>query len=323
MNLAPQLLAAAERPITWEEVPCPLCDSPRWQTLVEAPDPLPGERGLWFAVVQCQSCGLCFTNPRPDTDSIRRFYPPAYRPHQVASTEVRRRRERRPPRLPRGLIRQHLPLRSQSQNRLLDFGCGGGSFLEQMRRLGWQVTGVDIATTAVERLRQDLGLRALTGSLPHPELRPGSFDAVTMWHALEHVHVPRVVLKAAYDLLVPGGRLIVAVPNIDSLPFRWFGAAWCGLDLPRHLTHFDPATLVRILMQSGFEIDALRLIRHSSWLRRSAGLACERGRKKLRNRLLWFKPFSRLASWYGYLTGQSDAMLAAATKPASPRSRTA
>src|SRR5436305_265043 len=80
----------------------------------------------------------------------------------------------------------------------------------------------------------------------------------------------RRVLRAAYDLLAPGGRLMVAVPNIESAAFQWFGPAWFGLDLPRHLTHFTPPTLRAMFDAAGFRVARLRLIRHSDWLRSSA-----------------------------------------------------
>src|SRR5262249_34256030 len=127
--------------------------------------------------------------------------------------------------------------------RLLDFGCGGGSFLERMHKQGWSRVGLDTSEAAVRSIRSELGLAAPVGTLPHPELAPESFDVITMWHALEHVHAPLDVLREAHRLLAPGGRLLVAVPNIASWPFRWFGRDWFGLDLPRHLTHFEPETL--------------------------------------------------------------------------------
>src|SRR5437588_3972751 len=71
------------RAIEWEEPSCLLCMSRNWSALVEAPDSAPGGTGLWFVVVQCQECGLCFTNPRPSPDCIGRFYPAAYRPHRI------------------------------------------------------------------------------------------------------------------------------------------------------------------------------------------------------------------------------------------------
>ena len=123
-----------------------------------------------------------------------------------------------------------------------------------MAEQGWQVTGLDAAVGAVARVR-DQGLFALEGSLPHPHLRAASFDVVTMWHSLEHVHAPLAILREAFRLLVPGGKLVVAVPNRASWAATAFGPVWFGLDLPRHLTHFDPETLAKMLTASGFRVD--------------------------------------------------------------------
>ena len=257
--------------IEWEETPCLLCNGRRWSLLLEAADYLPGSSGLRFAVVQCHDCGLCFTNPRPSSASIGQFYPPIYRPHQAKASTKRFRVSalwRRPER-----EQQVIPW--HGRGRLLDFGCGGGAFLERMHRRGWQVTGLDSAPMVVARVRRDRGLHALVGSLPHPQLQRGSFDVITMMHSLEHVHEPLEVLRAAHALLAPGGRLVVAVPNIDSLPFRWFGMAWYALDLPRHLTHFSPQTLPLILQRAGFRPHPLQMVRHAKWMRASAARALE------------------------------------------------
>ncbi|GIW80902.1 MAG: hypothetical protein KatS3mg105_2709 [Gemmatales bacterium] len=297
---------ASELGVEWEETVCLLCGCARWTHVVEAPDRAEGGSGLWFAVVRCVDCGLCFTNPRPSRQTISRFYPSHYQPHRLKSKRggVRLGSSRSP----RKWLKWH------GQGRLLDFGCGGGSFVERMARQGWQVTGIDMSENAVRRVRDELGLPALVGTLPHPELSPESFDVVTMWQSLEHVHDPLGVLRQARRLLVPGGKLIVAVPNILSLPFRWFGPAWYGLDLPRHLTHFDPQTLSGMLQRAEFDIQSIKMIRHSGWLRSSARLAAAsrqgpRWRWWLRN-----KPFSRLASWYSYLCQMGDCILAEAVK---------
>jgi 2-polyprenyl-3-methyl-5-hydroxy-6-metoxy-1,4-benzoquinol methylase len=180
-----------------------------------------------------------------------------------------------------------------------------------MHGLGWKVTGLDVSPVAVERIRTHLGLHALTGSLPHPELSPGSFDVVTMWHSLEHVHDPLAVLRAASQLLTPGGRLLVAVPNVDSLPFRWFGPAWLGLDLPRHLTHFTPATLSASVRAAGFRVKALRMLAHARWLRASAELARQQG---VRTHWPRWKVASRMISRYCVLMRQADCMLLTAER---------
>jgi SAM-dependent methyltransferase len=299
--------------VEWEEVACNLCGSDDWSPLVEAPDQAPGGTGLWFAVVQCQRCGLCFTNPRPNEASIAQFYPPEYKPHRSKGEDCKSQNANC--KLGIGGYGQkglHIPW--QGQGRLLDFGCGSGRFLERMRRRGWKVTGLDTSALAVHRVQSNLGLPVLLGSLPHSELEPESFDVVTMWQSLEHVHDPRAVLRETNKLLVDGGKLFITTPNIDSLAFRWFGPAWYGLDLPRHLTHFTPTTLQVMLERAGFRVQEVRMVRHSSWLRASARLTSRFPFKSSWRRWLSRKPVSRLATWYSYWTRQADCILATAVK---------
>jgi SAM-dependent methyltransferase len=136
-----------------------------------------------------------------------------------------------------------------------------------------------------------------------------------MWHSLEHVHWPLQVLREVFRLLVPGGHLLIAVPNIDSLSFRWFGSAWYGLDLPRHLLHFSPWTLHLMLEQVGFRVSPIRLIPHRRWCQISSRLSYHQGGSPRWHRLLAFKPLSHLATWYGHLTGQSDAIVVRGQRP--------
>ncbi|MCS6851550.1 MAG: class I SAM-dependent methyltransferase [Gemmataceae bacterium] len=296
-------------PVEWEETPCLLCGGRNWSPLLEAQDLRVGGSGCWFRVVQCQDCGLCFTNPRPSPRSIGQFYPQDYwtRP----GWRARGRRSRGWSSWRRGWPeRTHLEV--QGKGRLLDFGCGAGSFLERMRRQGWQVTGIDVSPRAVELVRRGLGLPAVIGSLPHPDFAPASFDVITMWHSLEHVHQPLAVLRAARQLLAPGGRLLVAVPNIDSLPFRWFRAAWFGLDLPRHLIHFSPWTLQAMLEKGGFRPGPVRHVRQASWLRSSARLACAMGHGPNWLRWLRRRPLAGVASWYSCYARQSDCLFVTA-----------
>jgi 2-polyprenyl-3-methyl-5-hydroxy-6-metoxy-1,4-benzoquinol methylase len=292
--------------IEWEEPNCLLCSGRRWSQLVEAPDTIEGGSRLWFAVVQCQDCGLCFTNPRPNLQSIGQFYPPAYWPARAASPHDRKATGWRLGRRWFRFLQESWLLPLRGGGRLLDFGCGGGAFLQRMHRCGWQVTGLDVSAKVIQRIRSELGLRALVGSLPHPELVPESFDLVTMWHSLEHVHNPREILQQTHALLAPGGQLQVAVPNIDSRPFHWFAHCWYGLDLPRHLTHFSPRTLRSMLERTGFRVRSIRMVRSSAWLRWSARLAGSNRRASRWQRWLEGKSASRLATWYSYVTDQSD-----------------
>jgi SAM-dependent methyltransferase len=314
------LEATADRdpPFTWEETPCPLCGQEAGAPVLEAADPLPASAGLVFAIVRCASCGLTYTNPRPDERGISRFYPADYHPHRRGCKVRQARRPGsfwsrvfgRPCRERRGALPWPGP------GRLLDFGCGTGNFLKLMADQGWQVTGLDAAVGAVGSVREEHGLTALVGTLPHPDLRPGSFDVITMWQSLEHVHRPLAILREAYRLLVPGGKLIVATPNIDSLPFRLFGKSWFALDLPRHLTHFTPVTLTAMLNCAGFRTEPVRHLRHGDWLRSSAKLAVRQGTAGLLTGVLQWKPAAKVAAWMCYVGGVSDCIMCVAERPA-------
>ena len=293
-------------------------DAPVEREAADASPP-PGVPAQTFAVARCVECGLSFTNPRPSPEAIGDFYPDDYRPHR----RPRKLREagRSASAWGRWTGRRH-PERDGDlpwvgRGRLLDFGCGGGSYLKRMADRGWSVTGLDSAVGAVRSVQSELGLHTLAGTLPHPELPPGSFDVVTLWQSIEHVHEPLTILREAFKLLTPGGKLVIACPNADSWPARAFGRDWFALDVPRHLTHFTPTTLTTMLTAAGFRVEALRQVRHSDWLRSSARLASRTPGAKLWKRALTIKPLAKAAAWATYLLGASDCMLAVAGRPES------
>lgn len=180
-----------------------------------------------------------------------------------------------------------------------------------MQKRGWDVTGLDVSREMIDRIRDELGIRAYVGTLPHLELEPESFDVITMWHSLEHVHEPAPLLREARRLLAPGGKIVIAVPNIDSLPFRWFGKDWFGLELPRHLTHFTPSSLLQMLQRCGFATEPIRFIRHAKWLRTSAERVCSRGGPTpWWVRLLRYRLPAAAVTWYSWFTQQTDCLLA-------------
>lgn len=238
--------AGAPAPPAPERCPHP---GDRVTTLLRARDYVSGEP---FEVAECASCGIAVTLPRPGDAEIAGYYPPEYYGKPGA---------RRFPAAVEALQRALFAGRARAVERLaggrgrvLDVGCGPGLLLQAFRRRGWTVAGTELTESSAAHARAVLGIPVHVGpveSWPWPERH---FDAVTLWHVLEHWPDPRVVLRAARRLLRPGGVLAVGVPNFGSVEARAARAAWFHLDVPRHLAHFTPASLGCALAGTGLDV---------------------------------------------------------------------
>jgi 2-polyprenyl-3-methyl-5-hydroxy-6-metoxy-1,4-benzoquinol methylase len=138
--------------------------------------------------------------------------------------------------------------------RVLDVGCGRGLLLAQLRQRGWEVQGTELSEQSAAYPRDVLGIPVHIGDLADLHLPSEQFDAVVMWHVLEHVPDPAVVLAEVARLLRPGGIFLVAVPNFGSLEARFTRDKWFHLDVPRHLNHYTPAVLYRSLAAAGLRV---------------------------------------------------------------------
>lgn len=139
------------------------------------------------------------------------------------------------------------------QGSLLDIGCGTGAFLHYMKQLGWQVTGLEPDDTARNNAKTLYNIEPLP-STELFSLPPQQFDAITMWHVLEHVHALHDYLRQIKTLLKPEGSLLIAVPNYTSSDAEHYGPFWAAYDVPRHLYHFSPDAMETLLKQHKIRI---------------------------------------------------------------------
>ena len=212
---------------------------------------LPGE----FKVVRCSVCGLMRTNPRPTPETIGYYYPPGYSPHQQRSTDTSLSfRDRIAARVHTLMNAWRIP--KISPGRLLEFGCGSGSYLRWMARQGWDVAGVEASPVAAETVRA-LGFPVHAGTVE--TLPPVSipYDLNVGWMALEHLHRPIEALQRLASGTRDNGWLAVSVPNAASREFKWFGDSWYALELPRHLYHFTPQTITELLGKGGWRVQEI------------------------------------------------------------------
>lgn len=237
-------------------VACDLCGSHDCERLFEAKDRLHGTPGV-FTYVRCVRCGLVYMNPRIVPEDLARIYPDDYGPHQTAG-KARRSGRALTAELKRIPFACSLCAELTAGSRLLDVGCGAGAFLSLMHKAtGCVVCGVDNSEAAVTAARQMYGIEVFHGTLPEAPFADGSFDAITAWSFLEHVPNPRQVVRKISQLLKPGGRCIIGVPNVASFNARVFGDRWYHLDCPRHLHLFSPDTLSRLMTENGLAVDGI------------------------------------------------------------------
>ncbi len=190
--------------------------------------------------------------------------------------------------------------------RILDVGCGNGTWLMKMAALGWEVAGVEPGLQAAQAA-QAAGLAVQHGTLETVDYAPGSFDVVRIWHVLEHVPQPLATLRQAYRLLKPGGQLIIGVPNIGGWLARLAGPFWFDLDVPRHVWHWTPQPLAVLVERAGLRIERLRHGYYGSysalrslmyWTERHDAADHSR-RTRWQQRLIWLRRQKVLAPLHG------------------------
>jgi SAM-dependent methyltransferase len=137
---------------------------------------------------------------------------------------------------------------------VLDIGCGRGSLLAELAGLG--ARGIGLERAAPGSFRGHAGVELRLGELTEQRFPAAGFDAVVLWHVLEHLGNPQAALVEIGRIIKPGGLLVIAVPNNASWQARFFGRYWFHLDVPRHLHFFGHAGLLRLLRQQGYEVQA-------------------------------------------------------------------
>lgn len=209
-----------------------------------------------FSLMQCQSCGLRTTSPAPPPEKIAKYYEsPEYlshanKPHGLLSRTYNWVRNR----AIRGkhkLLSKHV-----AQGHVLDMGCGTGEFLHHLNSRGYHVEGVELSLKAREQAIASYGLRVLPSldQLTNKE----HYQAITLWHVLEHMPDPRDTMKRLYALLADRGVLIIAVPDHESWDAEHYGPYWAAWDVPRHLHHFRQKDVARLLHEHGFSLLEVR-----------------------------------------------------------------
>lgn len=156
-------------------------------------------------------------------------------------------------------VRELLHLEPGMPFRLLDVGCSSGALLLSAKKEGIEAEGVEPAIRAAEAARA-AGLTVFAGTLHDARYPAGRFHAVTMMEVIEHLRRPVDVIKEIWNILVPGGILVIGTGNADSWTVSIMRERWDYFHMERyggHISFFTPRSLERLAGQCGFRIERL------------------------------------------------------------------
>jgi 2-polyprenyl-3-methyl-5-hydroxy-6-metoxy-1,4-benzoquinol methylase len=236
---------------------CPVCDSELIQEQLTAKDHTVSQKD--FSIWHCNACTARFTQDVPAQDAIGAYYASD---NYISHSDTKK-----------GIINSlyHLVRKRTLNSKLrlvinetgklkadiLDIGCGTGAFLHTMKEAGWAITGLEPDAVARTKASELYNI--------HPQepgklfvLNAASYNAITMWHVLEHVHELHAYIKQIAALLAPGGKSFIAVPNYTSKDANIYKEHWAAYDVPRHLYHFSPQSMEKLLSMHGLKLTAVK-----------------------------------------------------------------
>ncbi|SEG26565.1 class I SAM-dependent methyltransferase [Algoriphagus boritolerans] len=240
---------------------CPLCKSGRFLNYTEITDHAVTRET--FILCKCSDCQLLFTNPRPSTTQIGPYYNfPEYFSHADKAKNLTQwiYQKTRNYNISKKVdfIQQF-----KKKGKLLDYGCGTGEFLKEAKSRGWKIAGIEPNEKARNQAR--LKLKDKVKYSLEEIKKEASFDIITLYHVLEHIHDLRKTIKKLLNHLKSDGYLIIAVPNYESHDAKKYGKYWAGWDVPRHLYHFNTAAIESFKNEFDLELCSVKPMKLDSF----------------------------------------------------------
>lgn len=212
--------------------------------------------GESFALNRCESCNFLFTNPRPAPQDLGKYYESE---DYVSHTDEGNNLVNRIYKIVRSYTLENkvklLSKHCTKEETLLDIGCGTGHFLARAKEKQWAITGVEPNPQA--RILAEKRLSADVFEDVFDVEAKKQFDAITLWHVLEHLPNLNETFAQFRNLTTKKGRIFIAVPNAASWDAAHYGEHWAAYDVPRHLYHFTQPTFKQLAKRHGFSVTAV------------------------------------------------------------------
>lgn len=233
---------------------CPLCNSKENIFLFMASDSdNPEKEGI--PIRKCSHCLIVFSDVEPPLASLsEELYFEGYYGENVSERWINK--------ILMGIFqfeRQRHALNGVKGGKILDIGCGDGTFLGHLNH-SWEKYGYEPSKAGIVQLQKKNNIRYVNLSDSNIVELKGLFDVITLWQVLEHVAAPHDLLKKIYNLLKDDGMLFISIPNYDSWQAKIFSKNWFHLDPQRHIYHFTIDTIKPLLEENDFMIKNINTI---------------------------------------------------------------
>ena len=242
---------------------CIVCGSSQFEPFLVCKDYTVSQEN--FNIVSCKSCGFKFTNPRPENSVIGDYYKAEeYVSHSNTTKGVVNKLYHS---VRNYTLKQKLKLISSyvSRGTMLDYGCGTGMFLNVCKNDGWETYGMEPDDNA-RKMSIEKGLDVFSDKdKVSNRIVDKKFNAITLWHVLEHVTDMEATLSFFKSKLNDDGVLIIAVPNHVSYDAQYYKEFWAAYDVPRHLHHFDINSMTSLVEKAGFKFKESKPMKFDSF----------------------------------------------------------
>ena len=243
---------------------CPVCGANTISQVLSVKDFTASQEV--FPILECAMCTLRFTQDVPAQEEISRYYrSDDYISHTNTSKgiinslyQVVRKRTMMGK---RKLVQQFTGI---EKGKILDVGSGIGTFAHEMQTAGWDVTGLEPDEGARSVAQKQYGLQ-LQGVESFYQFGAGTFDAITLWHVLEHVHDLHPYVQQLKNIIKNTGKIFIAVPNYTSTDAAVYKEFWAAYDVPRHLYHFSPRAINVLMEKNGLNVEAYKPMWYDSF----------------------------------------------------------
>ena len=240
---------------------CLVCGSDSFEPFLVCKDYTVSQES--FNIVSCKSCGFKFTNPRPDNSVLGSYYKAeSYVSHTNSKKGIVNKLYHA---VRNYTLKSKIKLVSSyvSRGTMLDYGSGTGMFLNVCKNDGWETYGMEPDDNA-RKMSIEKGLDVFSDK-DMVSNRDKKFNAITLWHVLEHVTDMEATLSFFKSKLNNDGVLIIAVPNHVSYDAQYYKEFWAAYDVPRHLHHFDINSMTSLVEKAGFKFQESKPMKFDSF----------------------------------------------------------